>query len=170
LNNNKLIAKEIDENIDLTLEYDKETIKIEIENENVTEIKNEFSLSNINIFNKERYNNDEKNIQDNLKMGFCATLFTFIKLNLVTGFLFLPAGFLNGGWFFSIIVLAIIMCLNAYTMIDVCECSEKVNSYSLSKIGYVSMGKCGYYFCEFSIAFVQVIIYLLLYLYLYLLL
>jgi amino acid permease len=89
-------------------------------------------------------------------MGFCATLFTFIKLNLVTGFLFLPAGFLNGGWLFTIIVLAIIMCLNAYSMIDICECSEKFDTYSLSKIGYAALGKCGFYFCEFSIAFVQV--------------
>ena len=90
-------------------------------------------------------------------MGFFATLITFIKLNIVAGFLFLPAGFLNGGWLFSIIGLLVIMTLNVYTMISICECSDKINSYSLSKIGNASLGKFGYYLCEFAIAFIQVI-------------
>jgi hypothetical protein len=34
LNNTKLIAKEIDESLDLTLEYEQETSEIKIENEN----------------------------------------------------------------------------------------------------------------------------------------
>ena len=90
------------------------------------------------------------------KMGFFATLFTFIKLNIVAGFLFLPAGFLAGGWLFSIIALIVILTLNVYTMISICECSERINSYSLSKIGGASMGKFGYYLCECGIAFIQV--------------
>jgi hypothetical protein len=49
-----------------------------------------------------------------------------------------------------------IMILNVYTMISICECSEKINSYSISKIGNASLGKFGYYLCEFLIAFIQV--------------
>jgi hypothetical protein len=47
-------------------------------------------------------------------------------------------------------------------MISVCECSDKLNTYSLSKIGNASFGKIGYYICDFGIAFIQVNIFFIL--------
>ena len=92
------------------------------------------------------------------KLSFWATLFTFIKLNIVSGFLFLPNGFKNGGWLFSMIAMFGIMCLNVYSMISICESSDKLKTYSLSKIGYKSLKKFGYYICEFGIAFTSVLL------------
>ncbi len=90
------------------------------------------------------------------KLGFWATLFTFIKLNIVAGFLFLPAGFVNGGWLFSMIALVFLSLLNVYSMICICESSDKLKTFSLSKIGLKSMKKFGFYICEFGIAITQV--------------
>lgn len=90
------------------------------------------------------------------KLGFWATLFTFIKLNIVAGFIFLPAGFKNGGWLFSIIAMLGLLFLNVYSMICICESSDKLKTFSLSKIGLKSMKKFGFYICEFGIALTQV--------------
>ncbi len=49
------------------------------------------------------------------------------------------------------------MFLNVYSMICICECSDKLSTYSLSKIGLEAMKKFGYYVCELGIAFTQVI-------------
>lgn len=98
----------------------------------------------------------EEQTDEDKKLSFWATLFTFIKLNIIAGFLFLPAGFKNGGWLFSIIGMLFIMFLNVYSMICICESSDKLSTYSLSKIGFKAMKKFGFYVCEFGIAFTQV--------------
>ena len=89
-------------------------------------------------------------------VGFWPTLFTFIKVNIVTGFLFLPQGFERGGWLFSMIAIFVLCVLNIYCNICISECSDPANSYSLSKIGFKAMGKFGYYCVEFILAFAQV--------------
>lgn len=104
----------------------------------------------------EDYESPEREKKEEEKLNFWATLFTFIKLNIVSGFLFLPAGFLNGGWVFSMVAMFFIMILNIYSMIAICESSEKVNTFSLSKIGLKAMKKFGFYVCEIGIAFTQV--------------
>jgi amino acid permease len=89
-------------------------------------------------------------------IGFWSTLFTFIKVNVVAGFLFLPHGFEKGGWLFSIMAIFVLCLLNIYCNICVSECTDPANSFSLSKIGFKAMGKFGYYTVEFILAFAQI--------------
>jgi amino acid permease len=90
------------------------------------------------------------------EMGFYPTLFTFIKVNIVSGFLFLPAGFMEGGWVFSLLSIFSISLIIIYCNIAISECTDAVNSYSFSRIGYKAAGKVGYYLVEFGIAISQV--------------
>jgi amino acid permease len=89
-------------------------------------------------------------------IGFWPTLFTFIKVNIVAGFIFLPNGFEKGGWLFSIIAIIVLCILNIYCNICISECSDPANTYSLSRIGYKAMGNVGYYTVEFILAFAQI--------------
>lgn len=88
--------------------------------------------------------------------GFWATLFTFIKVNLVAGFLFLPCGFKNGGYLFSIIAIFLVTAFCAYCNIALSECTDPASSYSFSKIGFKAGGKVGYYMVEIGIAISQI--------------
>jgi hypothetical protein len=92
-------------------------------------------------------------------LGFWPTLFTFIKVNIVAGFLFLPNGFKNGGWLFSIIGLTAISMFTIYCNIAISACTEAANSFSFSRIGFKAAGKVGYYLVEIGIAISQVILY-----------
>lgn len=89
-------------------------------------------------------------------LGFWSTLFTYIKVNIVAGFLFLPMGFHDGGWLFSIIAIGIVAAINVYCNIAIAECTGPAQSYSLSKIGQRAMGRFGYYSTEFGLAISQV--------------
>jgi amino acid permease len=89
-------------------------------------------------------------------LSFSATLFTYIKVNVVAGFLFLPNGFNNGGYLFSILAIIILSSINAYCNIAVAACTDSAHSYSLSRIGLKALGKFGYYCTEFGIAISQV--------------
>ncbi len=90
------------------------------------------------------------------ELGFWPTLFTFIKVNIVAGFLFLPNGFEKGGWLFSIIAIFVLCILNIYCNICISECSDPANTYSLARIGDKAMGKFGYYTVQFILAFAQI--------------
>jgi proton-coupled amino acid transporter len=90
------------------------------------------------------------------ELEFWPTLFTFIKVNIVAGFLFLPAGFKNGGWLFSIITIFSVSLLTIYCNICISDCTDAANTYSLSKIGKKAGGKVGYYFVEIGIAISQI--------------
>lgn len=90
------------------------------------------------------------------ELGYWATLFTFIKVNIVAGFLFLPLGFKNGGWLFSIIAIFLINLIVIYCNISISECTDAAASFSFSRIGYKACGKVGFYCVEFGIAFSQV--------------
>lgn len=90
------------------------------------------------------------------EIGFWSTLFTFIKVNIVSGFLFLPAGFKDGGWLFSICAIFFISSLTIYCNISISQCTDPANSYSLSRIGFKAAGKCGFYLTELGIAISQI--------------
>ena len=85
-----------------------------------------------------------------------ATLFVYIKVNVVAGFLFLPHGFLLGGWLFSILSMVGIAFVIAYCNIALAECTEAANTYSFTDIGYKALGKFGKYLVEYGIAISQV--------------
>lgn len=91
------------------------------------------------------------------KLSFSAALFTFIKVNMVSGFLFLPGGFKSGGWLFSLIAVFVISIIIMYTNISLSDCTEPAHSYSFSKIGNKAMGSFGKYLVEYLIAISQVI-------------
>lgn len=97
-------------------------------------------------------------LQHKGKLSFYASLFTYIKVNIVAGFLFLPNGFNNGGYLFSIISIILLSIINGYCNIAIANCTESANSYSLSRIGFKALGKFGYYCTEIGIAFSQVIL------------
>jgi len=80
----------------------------------------------------------------------------FIKVHLVSGFLFLPKGFYGGGWLFSFGSLAVIILVTLYCDISISQCSDKLRTYSLAKIGYKALGKTGKYLVEIIIAITQV--------------
>jgi amino acid permease len=84
-------------------------------------------------------------------------LFTFIKVNLITGFLFLPAGFKEGGWVFSIIDVVAVSIFIVYCNIALADCTEATNSYSFTTIGEKSFGKVGKYAVEYGIAISQIL-------------
>lgn len=90
-------------------------------------------------------------------LTFGQALFMFIKVHLVSGFLFLPKGFLDGGWLFSLTSLVFVICLTMYCYMSISQCSDKLRTYSLAKIGYQAFGKCGKYSIEIIIAITQVI-------------
>jgi proton-coupled amino acid transporter len=89
-------------------------------------------------------------------LGFWPTLLTFIKVNLVTGFLFLPSGFKNGGWLFSCVAIFFITLFIIYCNISIAECTDPATSYSFSRIGYKAGGNFGYYCVECGIAISQI--------------
>jgi amino acid permease len=89
-------------------------------------------------------------------MGFWPTLFTFIKVNIVAGFLFLPNGFKNGGWVFSIIAIFLICLFTIHCNNLINECTDTASSYSLSRIGFKALGKLGYYLVEYGVAISQI--------------
>jgi proton-coupled amino acid transporter len=80
----------------------------------------------------------------------------FIKVHLVSGFLFLPQGFYNGGWLFSFLSLFGVVLITMYCYLSISECSDKLRTYSLAKIGNRAFGKCGKYAIEIIIATTQV--------------
>lgn len=90
------------------------------------------------------------------ELSFWATLFTFIKVNIVAGFLFLPNGYKNGGYLFSLIAVFFVTVFCAYCNISISECTDAASSYSFSKIGYKAGGKLGYYMVEIGIAISQI--------------
>jgi proton-coupled amino acid transporter len=90
------------------------------------------------------------------ELSFWATLFTFIKVNIVAGFLFLPSGFNNGGWLFSVIAIFIVSMITIYCNISISECTDKAKSFSFSRIGFKAAGNFGYYLVEFGIAISQI--------------
>jgi amino acid permease len=90
------------------------------------------------------------------KIGFGATLFTYIKVNIVAGFLFMPCGFYNAGWLIGVCGIAFVCLLSVYCNIAIASCTEQAYTYSLSKIGMKAMGKCGYYVTEIGLAICQV--------------
>jgi solute carrier family 36 (proton-coupled amino acid transporter) len=90
------------------------------------------------------------------ELGFWPTLFTFIKVNIVAGFLFLPAGFNNGGWLFSIIAIFCVSAIMIYCNIAISDCTDAAESFSFSRIGYKAAGKVGYYMVEIGIAISQI--------------
>ncbi len=89
-------------------------------------------------------------------LSFLATLFIYIKVNIVAGFLFLPNGFYLGGWLFSVIAIIFVSVIVAYCNISLAECTEEVNSYSFSVIAYRSLGNFGKYLVDYGIAISQV--------------
>ena len=90
------------------------------------------------------------------ELSFWATLFTFIKVNIVAGFLFLPNGYKNGGWLFSVVAIFLITAFTAYCNISISECTEAAHTYSFAKIGHKAGGKIGYYVVEIGIAISQI--------------
>ncbi len=83
-------------------------------------------------------------------------MFTFIKVNIVSGFLFLPYGFHVGGWLFSIIAIIAVSLIIIYCNVSLSDCTEITNSYSFSVVGEQAMGKIGKYLVEYGIAISQV--------------
>ena len=104
------------------------------------------------ILSMSRYEKESKRGE----LSFWATLFTFIKVNLVAGFLFLPCGFKNGGYLFSIIAIFIVTAFCTYCNISLSECTDPASSYSFSKIGFKAGGKVGFYMVEIGIAISQI--------------
>ncbi len=92
-------------------------------------------------------------------LGFLATLFIYIKVNIVAGFLFLPNGFNLGGWLFSILAIIFVSVIVAYCNISLAECTDEVNSYSFSVIAFRSLGSFGKYLVDYGIAISQVRLY-----------
>ena len=84
----------------------------------------------------------------------------FIKVHIVANFLFLPKGFQGGGWLFSLGSLFFIIFITIYCDISISQCSDKLRTYSLAKIGYYSLGKCGKYAVEIIVGITQVNLYL----------
>ena len=90
------------------------------------------------------------------ELSFWATLFTFIKVNIVAGFLFLPCGYKNGGYLFSLIAIFFVTAFCAYCNIAISDCTDVASSYSFSRIGYKAAGKPGFYMVEIGIAISQI--------------
>jgi amino acid permease len=88
--------------------------------------------------------------------GFMSTLFIYIKVNVVAGFLFLPHGFLLGGWLFSALSIMFVSFIVAYCNVALAECTEEAKSYSFTVIGSKAMGNFGKYLVEYGIAISQV--------------
>lgn len=75
--------------------------------------------------------------------------------------MFLPHGFLIGGWLFSVISIILISMLVAFCNVSLASCAEEADSYSFTTIGFKSLGKFGKYVVEYGIAISQVIFYII---------
>lgn len=80
----------------------------------------------------------------NLKLlGPVATFFTLIKGFVCTGILYLPKGFVNGGWGFSIFSLVFTACLSYYSSLLILEVRLKTKSKSYTECGEKVFGNKG---------------------------
>lgn len=73
------------------------------------------------------------------KLSDAATFFTLIKGFVCTGVLFLPNGFYNGGWLFSIFCMIFSMLLTLVCLLMLIIAQEKVGG-SYSELGKISLG------------------------------
>lgn len=90
------------------------------------------------------------------KIGPAGAFFTLLKGFVASGVLFLPKGFVTGGWLFSSITLFLsgvftIVC--SYLLIDI----RKKYKLSFSEIGYKAYGLPGKIAVDFFLAFTQTI-------------
>lgn len=126
----------------------------------VSSFQDEGNNTSANISINEGESNIKKTSKNQKKeegtLGFLATLFIYIKVNIVAGFLFLPNGFYLGGWLFSVLAIVFVSIIVAYCNISLAECTEEVNSYSFSAIAFKSLGNFGKYLVDYGIAISQV--------------
>ena len=125
-----------------------------VDQSSTTSTKGSNQLINIMYY---RNNFSEQQQERQKGLGFWASLFTFIKVNVVAGFLFLPHGFLLGGWLFSVIAIILVSIIIIYCNISLSDCTEVAKTYSFATVGEKAMGKFGKYFVEYGIAISQVI-------------
>jgi proton-coupled amino acid transporter len=76
------------------------------------------------------------------KLSDMATFFTLVKGFVSTGVLFLPNGFYNGGWLFSILCMIFSMLLTLVCLLMLIIANEKVGG-SYSDMGSKSLGVFG---------------------------
>jgi amino acid permease len=81
---------------------------------------------------------------------------TYIKVNLVAGFLFLPSGFRKGGWLASIFCVVGVSSLVCFCNISLAYCSDVINGFTLAKVGRKALGRPGKVIVETGIAIAQV--------------
>jgi proton-coupled amino acid transporter len=79
-----------------------------------------------------------------IKIGPVATFFVLLKGFIGTGILFLPKGFRNGGWAFSIgaILFSLVLSLACILMLIKTRSTVRGGA-SFSELGQKSMGKFG---------------------------
>lgn len=88
------------------------------------------------------------------KLSNFMVFFTLLKGFIATGVLFLPNGFYNGGWVFSTCVLIFSMILTLICINLLMNVAEK-HPGSYSDLGRKSMGRCGKYLCDLTLALSQ---------------
>lgn len=88
------------------------------------------------------------------KLSNTAIFFTLIKGFVGSGILFLPNGFSNAGWFFSIGALLLSMWMTLASILLLLKCSAVVQG-SFSDIGKQALGKWGKYSCDVTLALSQ---------------
>jgi hypothetical protein len=91
------------------------------------------------------------------KFTFWEALFTFIKVNIVSGFLFLPCGYKTGGWLFSIICTILVSIMISICNILLANCTDLTNSFSFSELGDIAIGSWGKHLIQFGVAISGVI-------------
>jgi len=106
-------------------------------------------------------NSKEDNIDEWLikkpipKLSDMQAFFTLIKGFVGTGWFFLPNGFYNGGWGFSICCILWSMILTLTSMLLLVEASSKVKG-DYSELGFKSLGKVGKYIWDLTLSLSQI--------------
>lgn len=90
------------------------------------------------------------------KIGPLKTFFTLIKGFVATGVLFLPKGWVNGGWLFSTVALILSCILTTVASLKLLEI-RKQHKLSYSQIGQKAYGITGKIAVDFFLAFTQTI-------------
>jgi proton-coupled amino acid transporter len=90
------------------------------------------------------------------KIGPAGTFFTLLKGFVASGVLFLPKGFVTGGWLFSSVVLSLSCVLTIVCSLKLIAIRKKYK-LSFSQIGFKAYGTPGKMIVDFFLAFTQTI-------------
>lgn len=126
--------------------------QMEFKNSQVDDdLKSDFMEQTISTRNR----TSDKWDQAHRKLSSLSTFLSLLKSNLGTNFLFVPRGFVNGGWMLTSCAMLFSCVLSMKTSIMLLEVNQKTGYTTFSEMGYKLYGRLGQFFSELSLVISQ---------------